>query len=104
MGFFFTKDKGKSPVIPVRVPASFRPPRQRVSVPVHQARWHWEHRARLPNVDVTLSHDWHLDPKRITVSAVPQSAMAHEKEVRHRQEELTPEQRRNPVDVADSPD
>ncbi|KAE8807610.1 hypothetical protein D1007_16156 [Hordeum vulgare] len=86
------EDKGKSPVFPVRVlpsPASSRSPRQHVSVPVHQAGWHKEH--RVPYSDVTLRHDWRLDLERIPVPAVPQSTRAHAEELRCRRHQLTPQ-------------
>ncbi|KAE8790129.1 hypothetical protein D1007_35646 [Hordeum vulgare] len=43
------------------------------SEPVHQAGWHWEHRVLLSYPNVTLPHDWHMDPKRILV---PPGALA----------------------------
>ncbi|KAE8790072.1 Cytochrome P450 71C4 [Hordeum vulgare] len=51
---------------------------------MHQARWHWKHRVALPYPDVTLRHDWHLDPERIPVPAVPQSTWVHLEEVTKR--------------------
>ncbi|KAE8800567.1 hypothetical protein D1007_24068 [Hordeum vulgare] len=104
MGFFSARDKGKSLTVRVRTLASSRPPRQRVSIRVHQARQHWEHHIPLPYPNVTLPHDCHLDPKRIRVPAVPWSARAHAKEVRHRWEQLALEQWRNLVYAVDSPD
>ncbi|KAE8795158.1 Pre-mRNA-processing factor 39 [Hordeum vulgare] len=114
-----SKAKGKSPVIPF--PSEFLPPPptaarqrvpsdllrvrpsqpQRVNVPVHQVEWHWQHRVPLPYPDATLSHDWHLDPERILVSAVPRSARAHTEEVRCQRALLTPEQRRDPSYATD---
>ena len=112
MGLFSSasgsKAKGKPPATPF--PSEFLPPppaprrqRQLVNVLVHQAEWHWQHRQPLPYPDVTLPHDWHLDPDRIPVPAAPQSARAHAKEVRHRRALLTPEQRRDPAYATDSP-
>jgi hypothetical protein len=100
------KKKGKAPAVPWRAlppPSSSRPPRQRISVPVHQARWHWEHRIPLSYPNVILPHYWHLDPERIPVPAVPRSARAHAEEVRRRQQQLTPEQRLDPANAADAP-
>ncbi|KAE8799606.1 hypothetical protein D1007_24985 [Hordeum vulgare] len=89
-------NKGKAPLSPrATSPPSFSQPRQRVSVLVHQARWHSEHRVALPYPDVTLPHGWHLDPERIPVSAVPRSARVHLEEVTKR--------RRDPTYAADSP-
>ena len=73
-----------------------------MNVPVHQAEWHWRHRVLLPYPDVTLSHDWHLDPKRVPVPAAPRSARVHAKEVRRRRALLTPEQRRDQAYASDS--
>nr|CDM80777.1 unnamed protein product [Triticum aestivum] len=112
MGLFSgssSKSKGKAPVVPF--PAEFTPPppaparwqRQRVNVPVHQAEWHWRQRVPLPYPDVTLPHNWHLDPERILVPAAPRSASAHAKEVRRRRALLTPEQRRDEAYAFDSP-
>ncbi|KAE8820128.1 hypothetical protein D1007_01828 [Hordeum vulgare] len=97
--------KGKAPLYPraISTPASSRRPRQRVSVPVHQAWRHWEHRVPLPYPDVTLPHHWHLDPERIPVSVVSRSARVHADEVSRRRCLLTPEQRQNPAYAADSP-
>ncbi|KAE8768112.1 cytochrome p450 71c4 [Hordeum vulgare] len=77
-------------------------PRRRVGFPVHQAQWHWEQRVSLPYPDVTLPHDWHLDPKTIPVPVVPRSARVHAEEVSRRRRVLTPEQWQNPA-YADSP-
>ncbi|KAE8767096.1 hypothetical protein D1007_61595 [Hordeum vulgare] len=77
------KNKGKAPVVPwhaLPLPSSSRLPRQQISVRVHQARWQWEHRVPLPYPDVILSHDPQLDPERIPMSTVPQSAWAHAEE------------------------
>ncbi|KAE8766666.1 hypothetical protein D1007_62070 [Hordeum vulgare] len=68
---------------------------------MHQAWWHWEHRVPLPYPDVTLSHDWYLDPKRIPVSAVSRSTWVHAEEVSRRRRLLTTRQRRNPAYAAD---
>ncbi|KAE8792660.1 Cytochrome P450 71C4 [Hordeum vulgare] len=78
------QNKGKAPVYhrAISPSASSRRPRQRVSVPVHQAWWHSEHRVLLPYPDVTLPHRLHLDPERIPVPTVPRSARLHaEKEL-----------------------
>ncbi|KAE8799963.1 hypothetical protein D1007_24587 [Hordeum vulgare] len=109
MGFFSTKDKGKSPAPHVcaralQSSASSPLPHQRVNIRVHQARWHWEHRIPLPYPYVTLPHDWHLDSKRILVRAMARSARAHVEEVRRRWEQLMLEQRHNPTYAADSLD
>ena len=104
-----SKAKGKSPAIPF--PREFAPPpptparrqRQRVNVPVHQAEWHWQHRMPLPYPDVTLPHDWHLDPERIPVPAVPRSSRAHVEEVRHWRALLMSEQRCDQAYAFDSP-
>ena len=103
-----SKAKGKSPAIPF--PSEFLPPppaprrqRQRVNVPVHQAEWHWQNRQPLSYADVTLPHDWHLDPDRIPVPAAPRSARAHAEEVRRRRALLTSEQRREAAYATDSP-
>ncbi|XP_044978574.1 uncharacterized protein LOC123445627 [Hordeum vulgare subsp. vulgare] len=97
-------NKGKAPLFPrATSPTSSSRPRRRVSVPVRQARWHWEHRVALPYPDVTLPHGWHLDPERIPVSAVPRSTRVHLEEVTKRRRLLTAEQRRDPTYVADSP-
>ncbi|KAE8807101.1 Pre-mRNA-processing factor 39 [Hordeum vulgare] len=98
-------NKGKAPLFPCATspPSSSHRPRQRVSVPVHQARWHWEHRVALPYPDVTLPHGWHLDLERIPVTAVPRSTRVHAEEVTKRRHLLTAEQRRDPTYVADSP-
>ena len=58
---------------------------------LHQAEWHWHHRVPLPYPDVTLPHDWHLDPERIPVPAAPRTARAHAEEVRRRRALLTSE-------------
>ncbi|KAE8767653.1 Cytochrome P450 71C4 [Hordeum vulgare] len=104
-----SKDNSKSPAIPF--PSEFLPlpsaptrqSKQRINVPVHQAGWHWQHHVPLPYPDVTLSHDWHLDPERIPVPAVPRSARAHAEEVWRRRVLLTQEQRRGPAYAIDSP-
>ncbi|KAE8786895.1 hypothetical protein D1007_39140 [Hordeum vulgare] len=98
-------NKGKTPLYPraISPPSSSHRPCQRVIVPVHQARWHWEHRVPLPYPDVTLPHDWHVDPKRIPVPAMPRSARVHVEEVSRRRRLLTTEQRRDPAYAADSP-
>ncbi|KAE8801736.1 Cytochrome P450 71C4 [Hordeum vulgare] len=89
------KAKGKSPAIPFSSkflspsPAPTRQPRQRVNMPVHQAEWHWQHRVPLLYPDATLPHDWHLDPERIPVLAMPRSARVHAEEVRRRRALLT---------------
>ncbi|KAE8773106.1 hypothetical protein D1007_54814 [Hordeum vulgare] len=90
------QNKDKAPVYPHR-------PRHRVSVPVHQARWHWDHRIPLSYPDVTLLHHRHLDPERIPVPAVSLSARMHTQEMSRRRRQLTPEQRLNPMYAADSP-
>ena len=60
-----SKAKGKSPA--TYFPSEFLPPppssaprrqRQRVSVPVHQAEWHWQHRQPLSYPDVTLDRPY----------------------------------------------
>ncbi|KAE8812337.1 hypothetical protein D1007_10694 [Hordeum vulgare] len=86
-----------------KVPVNHRWPVERISVPVHHVRWHWKHDISLQYPDVTLLHNWHVDPKRILVSAVLQSARMHAEEVSRRQRQLTREQRLNPAYVADSP-
>ncbi|KAE8814624.1 hypothetical protein D1007_08147 [Hordeum vulgare] len=98
-------NKGKAPLFPraISPSSSSRRPRQRVSVLVHQARWHWEHRMPLPYSDVTLPHDYHLDSERIPVPAVPRSARVHAEEVTKRWRLLMAEQRRDPTYAADSP-
>uniref|UniRef100_M8BHU3 RIN4 pathogenic type III effector avirulence factor Avr cleavage site domain-containing protein n=1 Tax=Aegilops tauschii TaxID=37682 RepID=M8BHU3_AEGTA len=48
---------------------------------VSSAKWHWEHRISLPYPDMTLPHNWHLDPERIVVPAAPLSMRAHMEEV-----------------------
>ena len=105
-----SKAKGKSPatpfpsefLLPPSAPATRRQ-RQRVNVPVQQAEWHWQHRQPLPYPDVTLPHDWHLDPDRIPVPAAPRTARAHAEEVRRRRALLTPEQRLDKAYATDSP-
>ena len=94
-----SKANGKAPATPF--PAEFLPPppaprrqRRRVNVPVHQAEWHWRHRQPLSYPDVTLPHDWHLDPERIPVPPTPRSPRAHAEEVRRQWAFLMPEQRR----------
>ncbi|KAE8802822.1 hypothetical protein D1007_21357 [Hordeum vulgare] len=78
-------NKGKASLFPrATSPPSSSGPRQRVSVPVHQAWWHWEHRVALPYPDVTLPHDLHLDLERIPVPAVPPSTRVHLEEVTKR--------------------
>ncbi|KAE8811185.1 hypothetical protein D1007_11929 [Hordeum vulgare] len=96
-------NKGKAPLYPraISPPPSSR--RQRVSVPVHQARWHREYRVPLPYPDVTLPHGRHLDSERIPVLAVPWSARVHVEEVSRRPRLLTTEQRRDPAYAAESP-
>ena len=74
-----------------------------MNVLVHQAKWHWRHRVPLLYPDVTLPHDWHLNPERIPVSAAPRSARAHAEEVQRRRAMLTPEQRREAAYASDSP-
>ncbi|KAE8788682.1 hypothetical protein D1007_37253 [Hordeum vulgare] len=76
-------NKGKTPLYPraISPPSSSHRPRQRVSVPVHQVWWHWEHCVSLPYPDATLPHGWHLDPERIPVSAVSRSARVHAEEL-----------------------
>ena len=110
MGLFSGASGSKAPATPF--PSEFLPPppapaprrqRQRVNVPVHQAEWHWQHRQPLPYPDVTLPHDWHLDPDRIPVPAVPRTARVHAEEVRRRRALLTPEQRREAAYASDSP-
>ncbi|KAE8815242.1 hypothetical protein D1007_07371 [Hordeum vulgare] len=97
-------NKGKAPLFPrVTSPSSSSLPRQHVSVPVHEARWHWEHRVALPYPDVMLPHGWHLDPERIPVSAVPRLTRVHLEEVTKRRRLLTVEQRRDPTYATDSP-
>ncbi|KAE8780127.1 hypothetical protein D1007_46807 [Hordeum vulgare] len=95
-------NKGKASLYPraISPPTSSRRPHQRVNVPVHQARWHWEHRVPLPYPDDTLPHQLHLDLERIPVLAV---AQLHTEEVSRRRRLLTPEQRQNPVYAFDSP-
>ncbi|KAE8786218.1 hypothetical protein D1007_40005 [Hordeum vulgare] len=84
-------NKGKAPLFPrATSQSSSSRPRQRVSVPVHQARWHWEHRVALPYPDVTLPHGWHLDPERIPVSAVPRSTRVHLEEHRRGVRQVQP--------------
>nr|XP_020179790.1 tropomyosin-1, isoforms 33/34-like [Aegilops tauschii subsp. strangulata] len=83
--------------------ARVHPGRRRLRIPVHQARWHWEHRQPLPYPDVTLLHHRHLDPHRIPEPAVPQTQRAHDEEVRRCRAQLTPAQRRMPEYAADSP-
>ncbi|KAE8785063.1 Cytochrome P450 71C4 [Hordeum vulgare] len=83
MAGFSAQNKGKSPTVHPHAlppPASSRRPRHLISVPVHQARWHWEQRIPLPYPDVTLPHDSHLDPDRIPVPVVPRSARTHAEE------------------------
>ena len=90
--------KGKSPATPFLPPPpapASRRQRQRVNVLVHQAEWHWQHRQPLSYTDVTLPHDWHLDPDRIPVPPAPWSVRAHAEEVRRRRALLTAEQRRD---------
>ena len=41
--------------------------RERLYIPVHQARWHWQYRQPVPYPDVNLPHGWHLDPQRIPI-------------------------------------
>ncbi|KAE8773774.1 hypothetical protein D1007_53926 [Hordeum vulgare] len=97
---FATQNKGKSPAVhppALPPPASSLRPRQRIIIPVHQAQWHWEHRIPLPYPDVTLPHDWHLDPERIPVPALSRSTRAYVEEVSRRRQELTPEQRLNHI-------
>ncbi|KAE8809533.1 hypothetical protein D1007_13820 [Hordeum vulgare] len=76
-------NKGKAPLFPraTSPSSSSHRPRRRVSVPVHQARWYWEHRVALSYPDLTLPHGWHMDPERILVSAVPRSTRVHAEEV-----------------------
>ncbi|KAE8818022.1 hypothetical protein D1007_04392 [Hordeum vulgare] len=75
-------NKGRAPLYPraISPPPSSHQPRRRVSVLMHQARWHWKHRVSLPYPDVTLPNGWHLDPERILVSVVSQSARVHAEE------------------------
>ncbi|KAE8777915.1 hypothetical protein D1007_49273 [Hordeum vulgare] len=97
-------NKGKAPLFSrATSPPSSSRPRQRVSVPMHQARWHSEHRVALPYSDVTLPHDWHLDPERIPVPTVPRLTRVHLKVVSKQRRLLTAEQRRDPTYAADSP-
>ncbi|KAE8799667.1 hypothetical protein D1007_24913 [Hordeum vulgare] len=98
-------NKGKTPLYPraISPPWSSHQPRQRVSVPVHQARWHSEHRMSLPYPDITLPHGWHMDPERILVPAMPRSVLLHAEEVSRRRCLLTGKQRRDPTYAADSP-
>ncbi|KAE8793316.1 hypothetical protein D1007_32158 [Hordeum vulgare] len=106
---FFGKGKGKltpsasSSKVPVP-PRRCAPPWERLYILVHQARWHWQYRQALPYPDVNLPHGWHLDPDRIPIPAVSQSAHAHPEEVRQRCALLTPEQRYDPTYTADSPE
>ena len=74
-----------------------------MNVPVHQAEWHWQHRVPLPYPDITLPHDWHLDPNRIPVPAAPRSARTHPEELRRRRALLTPEQHGDEAYAYDSP-
>ncbi|KAE8785111.1 hypothetical protein D1007_41185 [Hordeum vulgare] len=108
MGFF---GKGKGKLTPgassSKVPVSPRrcvPPRERLYIPVHQTRWHWQYMQTLPYPDVNLPHGWHLDPDRIHIPAVSRSARAHAEEVRRRRALLTPEQQHDPTYVVDSPE
>ncbi|KAE8778749.1 hypothetical protein D1007_48250 [Hordeum vulgare] len=97
-------NKGKAPLFPhATSPPSSSRPRQRVSVLVHQAWWHWEHRVALPYPNVTLPHGWHLDPKRIPVPDVLPSTRVHLEEVTKQRRLLTAEQRRDPTYAVDSP-
>nr|XP_020157401.1 formin-like protein 20 [Aegilops tauschii subsp. strangulata] len=91
------------PPPPPPAPARFRPGRQRLHIPVHEARWHWGYRQPQPYPDVMLPHHWHLDPHQIPVSAVPRTQRAHDEKVRRRRAQLTPEQQRMPEYAADSP-
>ena len=56
----------------------------------------------LPYPDVTLPHDWHLDPEKIPVPVAPRSARAHAEQVRRRRALLTPEHRRDEAYAFDS--
>ncbi|KAE8805914.1 hypothetical protein D1007_17913 [Hordeum vulgare] len=98
-------NKGKAPLYPraISPSSSSHQPRQRVSVPVHQARWHWKHRVPFPCPDATPPHGWHMDSERIPVSVVPRSARVHAEEVSCRRRLLTTEQRRDHAYAADSP-
>ncbi|KAE8771729.1 hypothetical protein D1007_56382 [Hordeum vulgare] len=107
VGSISDKNKGKVPAVSWRVLpqlSSTRLPRQQISVPLHRARWHWEHRFPLPYPDVILPQAYHLYPNMILVRAVPQLAHAHAMEVRHRQQQLMPKQRLNLTYAAHSPD
>ncbi|KAE8789448.1 hypothetical protein D1007_36431 [Hordeum vulgare] len=87
-------NKGKAPLFPCAISpsSSSHRPRQRVSVPVHQAWWHWENRVPLPYPDVTLPNGGHLDPERIPMPGVSRTARVHAKEVTKRRRLLTEEQ------------
>ncbi|KAE8821620.1 hypothetical protein D1007_00402 [Hordeum vulgare] len=87
-------NKGKAPLYPcvISPPSSSHRPCERVSVPVHQVRWHYEHRVPLPYPDAMLPHGWHLDPERIPVPAVPRLTRVHAEEVSRRRRLLTAEQ------------
>ncbi|KAE8804263.1 hypothetical protein D1007_19840 [Hordeum vulgare] len=108
MGFF---GKGKGKLTPgasssklSAPPRRCAPPRERLYIPVHQARWHWQYRQALPYPDVNLPHGWHLEPDRVPIPVVSRSARAHAEEVRRRRALLTPEQQRDPTYTADSPE
>ncbi|KAE8768394.1 hypothetical protein D1007_60133 [Hordeum vulgare] len=63
-----------------------------------------KYRQALPCPDVNLPHGWYLDRDRIPIPAVSWSARAHAEEVCRRRALLTPEQRRDPTFVGDSPE
>ena len=86
-----TPDASLSRTPPPPPPLRGRPPgkRERLYVPMHQARWHWRYRQPVPYQDVNLPHGWHLGPHRIQLLAVPPVGAGHTKKVWRRSELLT---------------
>lgn len=81
-----------------------RQQRGKLYIPMHHARYHWEYDVLLSWSDINFPHDWHLDPHRIPVPAVPQSPHARAGEIHKRCALPRPVQRRYPAYAPDSPD